>query len=93
MDKFNWTVTHWLRYSEKMRLGEVPGSVVMPPMLEEYAIPIDMALHIIRSCFLLLVAPCAGTGTLNTIMIDYSLTLLTDNILKIKTHTMKQSCV
>lgn len=27
--------THWFRYSEKMRLGDVPGSVLMPPMLEE----------------------------------------------------------
>lgn len=28
------THTHWFRYSEKMRLGEVPGSVVIPPMFE-----------------------------------------------------------
>lgn len=33
--KHVWCTTHWLRYSEKMRLGEVPGSVAMPPMLEE----------------------------------------------------------
>lgn len=29
------SLTHWLRNSEKMRLGEVPGSVLMPPMLDE----------------------------------------------------------
>lgn len=60
--ELRWTATHWLRYSEKIRLGEVPGIVVMPPMFDEYAMPMDMALHIIRSCFLLFIASCIGTA-------------------------------
>lgn len=35
IDRFYLQDTHRLRCSANMRLGEVPGSVVMPPMLEE----------------------------------------------------------